>query len=307
MALNVRNLQVQINTSPPMLANSGRKAGASQLESNFAQLLTESEPRSSRAVESSGQSHAATTELFEDGDTGETELPKIEEKLDPAAFDIDDEFAAALVAQPLPAGNVDSSIAATSAESGEAEPLALILRQDVVQATTDDSDESKPSVVAAALAAEQPVWNLVMSGMRSVGVDQPDPQAVINRISQLAQQLAPEGSSRVQVRLNPPELGVLRVDMTVRHDVVSLRMHAVTAVARDMLTAQVGQLQESLSQQGLTLARFEVTVVRNSSTENQPGDHQSTPDRERKEMHNGRQQQQRQQRQPNHFDLGENG
>ena len=69
----------------------------------------------------------------------------------------------------------------------------------------------------------------------------------------------------ITLRLTPPEMGTVRIQMTMQGGNVSAQFHAETDSARSLLTQQLGQLRSSLESQGLTVDRLGVQGMNNSS------------------------------------------
>jgi flagellar hook-length control protein FliK len=82
----------------------------------------------------------------------------------------------------------------------------------------------------------------------------------VDRIVQAAQLLRSRGATRLRLRLNPPSLGDLKVDLTVRKGVLEGRLTAESQQARDQLAAHMERLKEQLAAQGLNVGEFQVGV-----------------------------------------------
>jgi flagellar hook-length control protein FliK len=73
---------------------------------------------------------------------------------------------------------------------------------------------------------------------------------------------AQQRDGRVQVRLSPPELGSLRIELTIEQGVLSARLEAETPAARKLLLDNLPALRERLAQQDVRVDRFDVDVRR---------------------------------------------
>ena len=73
---------------------------------------------------------------------------------------------------------------------------------------------------------------------------------------------AQQRDGRVQVRLSPPELGSLRIELTIEQGVLSARLEAETSAARKVLLDNLPALRERLAQQDVRVDRFDVDVRR---------------------------------------------
>lgn len=69
----------------------------------------------------------------------------------------------------------------------------------------------------------------------------------------------------ITLRLTPPELGTVRIQLNLQGGNVSAQFHAETDSARTLLTQQLGQLRTSLESQGLNVERLGVQGLNSSS------------------------------------------
>ncbi len=103
----------------------------------------------------------------------------------------------------------------------------------------------------------------------------------------------------VSLRLQPPELGVVRIQMEVQQGVVSARLTTEQESVRSLLQHQLGQLRHTLERQGLSVERLEVQVqspqpATNSAAQRELN-HSGQDGRSRGSFQSGEQQQQQQQ------------
>ena len=64
--------------------------------------------------------------------------------------------------------------------------------------------------------------------------------------------------ARATIRLDPPELGFLRVDLRFRGSAIDVRIDASQPVAREMLERDLDRLRAGLEDAGFTIERIEV-------------------------------------------------
>ena len=76
-----------------------------------------------------------------------------------------------------------------------------------------------------------------------------------------------QGGGTVTLRLTPPEIGTVRIQMQLTGTALSASMHTETASAHQLLTQQLGQLRASLESQGLSVERLQVQPMQQA----QPG------------------------------------
>jgi len=63
-----------------------------------------------------------------------------------------------------------------------------------------------------------------------------------------------------RIRLDPPELGTVRVNLHLKSDSVVVRLIADNADARDTIMSRLDDLRNALQQQGVRVDRLEVTT-----------------------------------------------
>ncbi|GEM_PF-5178445 len=82
----------------------------------------------------------------------------------------------------------------------------------------------------------------------------------MQRVTQ-AFRAAHERGGHVRLRLHPPELGSLRVDLRVVDNVMSARMEAESATARELLAEHLPVLRQRLAEHGIRVERFELDLM----------------------------------------------
>jgi flagellar hook-length control protein FliK len=86
---------------------------------------------------------------------------------------------------------------------------------------------------------------------------------------------AQQRDGRIQVRLAPPELGVVHIELAVQNGVMTAKLEAETATARNALLDNLPALRERLAEQNIRVEKFDVDVRRdpqNGGGNNAPGD-----------------------------------
>ena len=88
---------------------------------------------------------------------------------------------------------------------------------------------------------------------------------------------AQQRGGEVQLRLSPPELGSLRVEIKVLDGVMTARVETENASAQTAVLEHLPQLRERLAEQGVRIERFDVDLMKNGSsgTPDQPADRQT--------------------------------
>jgi flagellar hook-length control protein FliK len=73
---------------------------------------------------------------------------------------------------------------------------------------------------------------------------------------------AQNNEGHIQLRLSPPELGSLRIEIAVRNGVLSANLEAETADARRVLLDNLPALRQRLAEQDIRIDKFEVDIRR---------------------------------------------
>jgi flagellar hook-length control protein FliK len=72
---------------------------------------------------------------------------------------------------------------------------------------------------------------------------------------------AHQRNGEVRLRLSPPELGSLRIELRVEMGVMTARVEAETPETRSLLLDGLPQLRERLAEQGVRVERFDVDLL----------------------------------------------
>jgi flagellar hook-length control protein FliK len=91
-----------------------------------------------------------------------------------------------------------------------------------------------------------------------------DPARFIGRVAK-AFQTANDRGGTLQIRLSPPELGSLRLEMTVKDGVLSANLQTENANARRLLLDHLPALRDRLAEQNIRVDRFDVDVRRDGT------------------------------------------
>jgi flagellar hook-length control protein FliK len=99
------------------------------------------------------------------------------------------------------------------------------------------------------------------SGVDSDPVSTLDRARFVQRVTR-AFQSAHARDGVIQLRLSPPELGSLRIAISTHQGVVSAKVEADTAAARNVILDNLPALRERLAEQQIRLEKFDVDVRR---------------------------------------------
>lgn len=179
--------------------------------------------------------------------------------------------------------------------SGPALPTAP-----ATQTTTTDA-VTRPGAVTSAVPPT-PVITLGTSGApttlaQTLAATTPESDAdPVNtaRLTRGLQSALQQPGGTVTLRLTPPELGTVRIQLQLASGTVSASLQAESASARTMLTQQLSQLRTALESQGLNVERLNVQPMQQTSQSSlQQQSQQSTPDGRSRGQYTGQQQQSR--------------
>lgn len=99
----------------------------------------------------------------------------------------------------------------------------------------------------------------------------------VERLMKAARFTMIKGQSRMKLVLNPPNLGHLKVDLSVREHVLRGSLRAETPAARDLIVSQIPTLRDQLERQGIHLGAFDVNVDAQSGQAGRQDGHGAAP------------------------------
>ncbi len=105
-------------------------------------------------------------------------------------------------------------------------------------------------------------------GMEAEDAPRIDPARFVGRIAK-AFQAAQERGGVLQIRLSPPELGAMRMELTVKDGVMTASLETDNLAAKQVLLDNLPALRERLAEQNIRIDRFDVEV-RREATDGQP-------------------------------------
>ncbi len=112
---------------------------------------------------------------------------------------------------------------------------------------------------------QNPASGTLLPAEETVKLNEPQAATELARVVRSA--IGTRNSSMV-LRLDPPELGQVRVDVRMQDQTLTLRFHTETQEGYDALRARLDDLRQTLEQQGVQLDRVEVELRQTAS----PGD-----------------------------------
>jgi flagellar hook-length control protein FliK len=142
--------------------------------------------------------------------------------------------------------NIEVEAARGEAEPGTAKPAA-----------GSDANDARPNEASLLFAARQDKSH--ETDIRGEGLTEAERVRFVQRVARAFHSVGDEGGE-VRLRLSPPELGSLRLELSVRDGVMSARLEAETAAARNLLLDNLPVLRERLAEQNVKVEQFDVDV-----------------------------------------------
>jgi|GEM_PF-6597098 len=86
-----------------------------------------------------------------------------------------------------------------------------------------------------------------------------DQTKIVNRVMRAIESMVQRGDNVVRMRLAPPELGALRLELRVEDGKMNAKIETETKEAHKAITENLGQLKERLEQRNITIERIEIS------------------------------------------------
>lgn len=140
--------------------------------------------------------------------------------------------------------------------------------ESIASTTSDDEKTSTKPVANKAESALGPLGKSLRSavemtrGHKAASADDApavDPARFVSRVAK-AIHTANERGGALQLRLAPPELGSLKIELNVKDGVMTAALEADNATARRLLLDHLPALRERLAEQNIRVERFDVDV-----------------------------------------------
>ncbi|HEY3392267.1 MAG TPA: flagellar hook-length control protein FliK [Lacipirellulaceae bacterium] len=153
--------------------------------------------------------------------------------------------------------NVASANTATAAAAGEASEEA----SRAVKSIGNSADGSHLTARAQRSGAS---GSRRAHATRAPGLPLVDAARFVGRVAK-AVQTAQDRGGTVQLRLSPPELGSLRLELSMQNGVMTAAVETETPAARQVLLDHFPALRERLAEQNIRIERFDVEVRQENS------------------------------------------
>lgn len=184
---------------------------------------------------------------------------------------------------------VNESILLNSKEPGVRGPQSASLNQPVE--TPGDADAPPSIVLAPELTGVSgrkvqnlsvPTADALSGGNPNPGTDTSKESFQIRDHAASALRAAAAFDRPIRIRLSPPELGVLQVEVSRQESGVSARFEVTSSAAQSALNDHLSSLRESLGRAGVSVDRIEVRLA---ETRNEDGQSRERPHQENQNQH----------------------
>ena len=146
----------------------------------------------------------------------------------------------------------------------ENKPQSDAMRTIMGEAAAKIREEQKSKFIAGEnLNEEISLTGVNASGGSSTGgekIKDVSSGKIIDQVAGAIKETAANDGGRVKITLNPPSLGKLEMDVTVRNGKVEVVLVADNKDVQQALNANIEKLKDSLSNQGLTIDRCDVSL-----------------------------------------------
>lgn len=239
------------------------------------QLVRPEQPVEADASQSTTiSSEVVTTSVSET--SSQQERSSSDSSTSDSASSIEQVDEASLVSEAFPVAENPTSLVAESDTAPKVDGSAAQAVLSATQPVRGDrggssSSGNAPSTTIAAPPAKLPGQAIAATSAKPTpAANAPveiDPAKFLSRVAK-AFSTAKDRGGPVQLRLNPPELGQLRVEVLVQEGVMTAKLEAETASARTALLENLPQLRERLAEQGIRIDRFDVDLMQDQSQQN---------------------------------------
>jgi flagellar hook-length control protein FliK len=163
-----------------------------------------------------------------------------------------------------------ASIIPTTADGLPADPsragstrkqdAAAAIDNTTAKSATQPAGQTPPSGAAPQTADSS---NGVSSASAGASAGEVDRVKFLQRVSS-AFRAADEQGGQIRLRLSPPELGSMRLELTLRNGLMTAHVQAETDTARNMLLDHLPQLRERLADHNIKIDHFDVELMNQS-------------------------------------------
>ncbi len=160
------------------------------------------------------------------------------------------------------------AVTGQNAELAETAGVAPTAELETLPEQSGGSDSSRSSVLPS--SGQPSSTPITASASRSIASPQDalpiDAEQFVDRVAG-AVRSAPQNGQQLRVRLYPPHLGAMQIEVTSNNGTLSVRMEVQSVAAQSALSDNMSALREALVQQGNSLDRIDVQLVETNAEE----------------------------------------
>jgi flagellar hook-length control protein FliK len=192
-----------------------------------------------------------TTETTETTEADATETDAEGTELEPAEVEPEIDH------KPLPSVAADRAVEATGKERETEAPKVVHRHEPAPETVTPDHTQAIEAPAAPAAPAPEAIE-------APTTLPAPDRPVAMHRVANAIQDALghirqrADGTYRLAIRLDPPELGHVRVDLIASGDDIHLQLHTETSGAHNALNARHEGIERALQAEGFSLGSFDV-------------------------------------------------
>jgi flagellar hook-length control protein FliK len=277
VAANESNTEAANNSEQPAPTHpnkvtSERASAGQQSAARSVEQVDQSSAKRSTAIETTSAAakpaDAASTHSAATASANADDKPDVKKKDSTSADDGSAvahprQVAAARAVANQPTPNVAAVTAASSAENGAVKDIATESASKIAKATA-----APKGATLAAFGRLDRDGALSARGPRQASdtpeAPQVDPARFVSRVAR-AIETAQDRGGPLNLRLSPPELGSMRLELSVKQGVMSAKIETETAAARQTLLDNLPSLRDRLAEQNVRIDRFDVNVRRETN------------------------------------------
>lgn len=132
--------------------------------------------------------------------------------------------------------------------------------QETTKPAATAAPESRLSASLRTAPGQEPRTGSTPQPNQASESDQADQARFVERVARAFRAVGGHSGS-VRLRLSPPELGSLRLEITVRNGLMTARVEAETPTARNLLLDNLPALRDRLAQQDIKIKQFDVGLM----------------------------------------------
>lgn len=121
------------------------------------------------------------------------------------------------------------------------------------------AEGERPGHALASRLGEQLITRGSTRGEQASGAREIDPSRLVQRVVRAFQTATTRGEP-LRIRLHPPELGALKLEIKVQSGVMSARLETETHAARSILMEHLPTLRDRLAEQGIRVEQFDIDL-----------------------------------------------